>query len=226
MRHYKCVLFVIAALGAGARADQYWVSYEADGTFPEEEGWQRSAYGGGAERSFEDGCLVLDAGGVSGIIDNYYILRDLDPGPGEVFRMEWRLRVDEAEYPDPVVAVTSYGGGMVDLTYTGEAVRSVFEDITIPIEAGLFHEYVLTSGDMATYELAIDGQVVHTGQFVGTMWDSIVAWGDSFYDASSASRWDYVRFGVVPEPSAVLVLALAAVAVTSTRARRAWRNTP
>jgi hypothetical protein len=217
-----CVL----SLASRAGADLYWVSYEAKGTFPEEEGWQRHAYGGGAQRSFEDGCLVLDAGGVSGIIDNYCISGIADPGPGEVFRIEWRLRVDEAEYIDPAVVVSSYGHGLVNLTYTREAIYSPPEDVWIPIAPGVYHDYVLTTGDAVSYELAIDGEPVHAGQFVGPWWESAVTWGDSFYAATSVSRWDYFRFGVVPEPSAVLVFGLGALAVTSTRARRAWRNMP
>jgi hypothetical protein len=194
------------------RAEPFWIAWGGT-NYPEENGWQRAVYGGGARRSLDDGGLVLDAGDVSGIIDEYSMSRAQDPGPAEVFSIEWRLCVDEAEYQDAVVAVSSYGKGVVDLALAREAVHSILEHIWIPVGAGLVHQYVLSSSDLITYVLAIDGQVVHTGQFVGLMCDSIVTWGDTFYGASSVSHWDYVRFGIVPEPSAVLVCRLAALTV-------------
>jgi hypothetical protein len=213
------------ALSAAVRANPYWISYDAStGVFPEEDGWQRLAYGGGAQRWFEDGSLVLDDGGASGIIDDYGRQGPLDPGPGEVFSIQWRLRVDEGEYFDPAVIVTSYGHGALDLAYTRGEIYSVLEDVWIPIAPGVFHDYMVTTSDMLAFQLTVDGDLAYAGRFVGPYWASGVTWGDTAYGASSISRWEYVRFGVVPEPSAAALFGLAVLAVISTRARRAWRN--
>jgi len=97
--------FLIALSCAGfpvATAEQYWIAWEGD-DFPENEGWTRYTRAGGAERSLEDGTLILDGTASTEIVDIYYIQTGVVPDPGEQFLLDWRLRVDQVEgFADPV----------------------------------------------------------------------------------------------------------------------------
>jgi len=220
-----CVLLGLLVLGAAlARADQFWITWEGD-DYPENQGWTRYTRAGGAERSLQNGTLTLDGMADWHIVDEYLVYRPLVPGPEELFRLDWRLRVDEVlGYFDPLVAVCADDLGEVLLQYSEDAIYSMLEWVWIDFTPGLFHEYSFTSVDMATYTLHIDGQLAHTGYFVGPSGLSAVCWGDATEGASSVSTWDYVRFGIVPEPGAGLLLGLAGLAVISARAPRTRRN--
>ena len=54
-------------------------------------------------------------------------------------------------------------------------------------------------------------------RFGGPWGSSGVTWGAATEGASSVSTWDYVRFGVVPEPAAGLLLGLAGLAGSTRR---------
>jgi hypothetical protein len=113
---------VVAALVLGvpsaALADQYWITYEGN-DYPENEGWDRHAYGGGAERYLQDGVLILDGRASPDISDFYRWNLPSDPGPGEYFVAQWRMRVDEVTgFAEPDVTVGSYGHGSVILSYS------------------------------------------------------------------------------------------------------------
>ncbi len=195
-------LALIAVFVGFARADQFWISWEGD-TYPEQDGWERYTRAGGAQRSLQDGTLVLDGMASWEIVDNYYIERTLIPDPGELFRLDWRVRVDEVlGYTDPLVAVCAGQLGQVGLGYSENGIWSMFEWVWIDFEPGVFHDYTFTSADMETYALYIDGQLAHSGYFVGPSSQSIVCWGDGTEGASSISTWDYARFGIVPAPQA------------------------
>ncbi|MFH1746977.1 MAG: hypothetical protein ABIG44_08025 [Planctomycetota bacterium] len=203
------VAFFVAVCVSATHAEPYWVAWEGD-TYPEDDGWERTAYGGGAERWFEDGSLVLDGLASTDISDFYRNQRPTAPNEGEVFVMEWRLRVDEVHgFADPGVSITSEGQAALTLVYTANSIYSLGEGLWINFAPGTFHDYSLTSADLVTYTLHIDGQLAHTGQFDTTGWESGVEWGDVGQGARSLSTWDYVRFGVVPEPGAGPLLGLA-----------------
>ncbi len=213
-------------LAGSAAAEPFWVEYNAScGLFPEEVGWERFTYAGGAERWFEDGLLVLDGTASSDIADLSGMTLAWEPDPTEFFRMEWRLRVDEVYgFADPLVAVECGGHGTVFLRYAREAVYSLFEGVWIPFAPGEFHEYALTSHDMLTYKLEIDGVLAHVGEFVGPWYHSAVGWGDGTSGASSVARWEYVRFGVVPEPTGRIQLAVASFVLWLAAAKRIGRD--
>ena len=42
---------LVGSVCCAARGSPYWIAYEGN-DFPESEGWERHAYGGGAERYF------------------------------------------------------------------------------------------------------------------------------------------------------------------------------
>ncbi len=221
MKHVILLLFTAAALGtlvSTARAEQYWIAYEGN-DLPENEGWQRrwgdweGPFGEGAFRTVDDGILTIDSLHDQGVYDFARFDRpgQLDPGPGELFVIEWQLKVDQVistygSY-DPSVSVHSDDGWIVGFGYYEDGIESKFEnDAWIPITPGVFHEYQLYSLDMRTYELYIDGVFARQGEFWDGLMESYVTWGDAVSGAASLSHWDYLRFGVVPEPCSLFLL--------------------
>lgn len=215
---------------ASVSAEPYWISYEADdGLFPEQVGWDRLIYGPPAERWFDDGALVID--GTTGDEGaDFYRMQlngNLDPEPGEVFVAEWRIRIDEvsAQHPDPrdpYVEVISDEGWTVTLLFGEDSVVNFF-DFTegasfVPY---VWHEFQLRSPDMRSYTVLMDGHVAFVGDFTQSVTPSRMYWGDGGHGATSISRWDYFRFGTVPEPSSG---ALAVVSVLWLAGRMSTRN--
>jgi hypothetical protein len=137
--------------------------------------------------------------------------------------MEWRLAVDEvygnAPRPvDPTVAICSDDGWIVGIEYGHDRIYSGFEpDVSIEYSPGVFHDYQLLSADVRTYELYMDGLLIHSGSFWEGLPGGFVAWGDGVQGARSLTHWDYVRFGVVPEPAGGLLLSCAAVCLRRIR---------
>jgi hypothetical protein len=212
-------------MAGAAEATPWWVAWEGE-TWPEDSGWQRTTYGGGCQRYLQDGTMVLDGRASSDISDFYSMQHPLAPGPNEAFVMEWRLRVDEVKgFTDPGVLALSQGDGVVFLGYTQSSIYSVCEYAWIPFTPGVFHDYRLTSTNMATYALYIDSQLAYEGHFVPSGGESEVDWGDATQGAASLADWDYFRFGVVPEPSAGLLLGFAGLAGTVFRTPRTRSKT-
>lgn len=226
-RTWRLTLAVLATLALGATvtvASQWWVAYEGN-DFPENEGWERHLYGGGADRYFQDGSLVLDGRASTSIADFYRQPLTSDPGEGEVFQAEWSVYVaDLTGFADPGVAIGSHGHGSVVLVYQENRIYSLLEGVYVNFTPGLAHDYLLTSSDMfTTYSLFVDGVLAHVGVFIGPMGQSQADWGDYGQGASSLSLWDYFRFGVVPEPATGLAVGSAGLAVLFRRTRRARR---
>jgi len=205
------LMFVMAALGvlaAQAGAEQYWIAYEGN-DFPENEGWWRiysgggAEYsGGGAERWIEDGMLVLDGLADLGINDLYgYNQYPIDPGPGELFVAEFRFAIDEiVSGPDPGIALFSDDSWAVALSFSDDSIRSELENETFDFDFVGFHSFRLTSSDMRDYTLEADGEVIREGVFDQVISASQLRWGDAIEGGASLTRWDHMRFGVVPEP--------------------------
>ncbi|MBU0617068.1 MAG: hypothetical protein KKI02_05075, partial [Planctomycetes bacterium] len=217
-----CLTAVLGALVAQAGAEPYWIAYEGN-DFPENEGWTREINAaGGANRWIEDGALVIDSLHNAAIIDDYFIEGISDPGPGELFVAEWRVLQEETLfwYDAGVVIARSAVPGHVFFVYDVDEILVWREWEQIPITPGEWHACRIETEDMVEYTLWIDDGEVFTGLFEDqSLLESFVVWGDMFNGAASLTRWDYVRFGVVPEPSAVcLVIAgLAACVLRSVR---------
>lgn len=208
MARLTTVCAFLLAFASTLHADQYWIAYEGN-DFPENEGWLRGSAGGGDHRSLEDGTLLLD--GLGDVrTDDYYERRraEIDPQPGESFRAEWRFGIEQLTgISDPGLALYSDDSRGVGFSFSTTAIYSGFEGLTIPFDFEGMHEFVLTSPDMLTFELFADGNLLHRGDFVEVVSSSTLAWGDGVQGAASRSRWDFVRFGVVPEPESWPVLA-------------------
>jgi hypothetical protein len=217
------IVLLVAGCASVAGADPYWIAWEGD-DFPENQGWTRvwgnwdgQYEGPGAIRTLEDGILTYDSLYDDGVYDFSKIYRpgQMDPGPGEVFVMEWRLKVDQVEgwFTDPGVVVSSDEAWVLGLDFGYDRVFSAFEDyLEIPFTPGVFHAYRVVSADMRAYDLFIDDELAHYGTFKHLVGPSEVGWGDGVQGAASLHRWDYFRFGVVPEPSSAWLLGLALVA--------------
>jgi hypothetical protein len=212
--------FTLCAFPASATAEPYWITYEGN-DFPENEGWERvfcdpnGVVGqGGAIRTIEDGALVLDSRESTRIVDFYDWSCPIDPGSGETFVMRWRLLVDEvpSTYPyDLTVGVFSDQFSAVFFALGVNEMKSIFEpELQVQYEAHVFHTFELQSLDMVSYSLWIDDELSLTGQFESVFQASRVSWGDGAQGASSLSHWDFLEFGVVPEPSTSYLLLLAA----------------
>jgi hypothetical protein len=223
IRGFTTIVTALLVVGA-ARASPYWVEYEpGNGLYPEEDGWHRFFSHGGSQRSFDGGWLVMDSM-ASPNIEDYYSLTmtdGLDPGPAEEFVMQWRIRIDELEwYYDPGVSVYSDERWAVLFAMNLTTIESLFEPgVFATYEPQVEHAFELRSTDMQTYVLSIDGVPAIHGNF----WDAVsnastAIWGDSGGGASLA-RWDYFRFGVVPECDSFLLTSSATVLLVLLRTR-------
>jgi hypothetical protein len=224
---------ILLTLTASVMAEQYWVEYDPSaGLFPEEVGWTRIVFGGGAERYFEDGALVLDGMASTQIADVYQMCRPgmLDPGAGELFMARWTLRVDElVGYGDAVVVINADDARGVCMMFHEGLVRSLLEPgLHAFFEPHQYHDFELRSSDMETYQLLIDGVAALAGSFKPGVSSSLVGWGDGVIGAASLAHWRGFGFGVVPEPGSLASLVCAALMISARRrARRSsvyrWR---
>jgi hypothetical protein len=227
MKNLTLLCFVCAALGAlalPAGAEPYWITYEGN-DLPENEGWERNwgnwdgpHEGDGAIRTVEDGILTCDTRFDTGVYDYSFVERpgSTDPGPGEMFVMEWRALIeDEVGEPswDTAAWIASDDGWQVCIGLRPHEVVSAFEhgSSPIPIEPGVFHDYRLVSSGMRSYEFYIDGNLARAGGFWRGLTESRLWWGPVTLGASSLSHWDYVRVGVIPEPASCFLLLLPCV---------------
>ena len=229
MKRAVLLLFFAAALALPAWAEQYWVAWEGN-DFPENEGWTRIVNGPQpADRTLADGIMTMDGLADRQIDDYYRMERSIDPGPGEEFVMQWRLRVDEIiGHPlglwDPGLSLFSDDDWALTFVLGTDFIRCCYEDMDLPFEPGAFHVFEVRSWDMRTYQLWMDQVLVH----IGTFWEpsfesSRIQWGDYTRGSASLVDWDYFRFGVVPEPNTGLLLSailLAHCAVFSRRSEK------
>ncbi len=213
MTRMLCLTISLLAAGGIASAEQYWLTYEGN-DFPENEGWERrwgnrqGSHQGGAIRTIEDGVLTLDTLYDEGAYDFAKLVSPglFTPGPGETFVVEWRGMVDETlgDHYDAAVGLRSDDAWSVGFgIFTDHVVRKLDAGVSIPITPGVFHDYRLLSTDMRTYALFIDDELAHEGSFTQGNMASSIGWGNVVSGASSRSHWDYVRFGIVPEPCSI-----------------------
>jgi hypothetical protein len=223
----RIVTIVAAGLCACVvQAEPFWISYDAAcGQFPEEVGWTRHTHEGGAVRSLADGVLTLDSTASSMICDYYEMDHAITPEPGETFVAEWRVCVSQQSgFWEALTCLRADDGGVVLFGYTQDHMRSWYETWSVPFDPTVFHTYRVESGDMYNYSLWIDDAHVHDGVFdrpgPPIPW---VLFGDVSYGTTpcvSLTEWNYFGFGVVPEPSS-LMLALALLAGACVARRRA-----
>jgi len=227
MRNVVGAVFLTSA-ATSAFCSPYWIAWEGT-ELPEVQGpWLRGFGYGGAKRTINNGILTYDSLDDINIWDYSYIerLRQIDPDPGELLVIEWRLNVRIVRgMADPEVGLFSDGAWGVGFAYAEQKIFSVFENFAeIPIVPRVFHEYRFLSPDMRSYELYIDGDLARRGAFSQRISRSLVGWGDSVQGAASLHDWDYLRFGVIgiPEPAS-LALSLCTLGVVACQRGRLFR---
>jgi hypothetical protein len=175
-------------------------------------GWERrwgnrqGSHQGGAIRTIDDGVLTLDTLYDEGAYDFAKIVSpgQFTPGPGETFVVEWRVMVDETlgDHYDASVGIRSDDAWAVGFGIFTDHILNYWGDgVAIPITPGVFHDYRLLSADMRAYLLFIEDELAHEGLFGQGAMASSIGWGNVVSGDSSRSHWDYMRFGIVPEPS-------------------------
>jgi hypothetical protein len=219
------VIFAIATTVASA--ETYWVEWTGD-AYPETEGWIRYSSDPPAERWLEDGKLFIDSRADWFISEEYFLPRPgmMTPGPGESFVMQWRVMVHEiVGYSDPGVGVVSDDEHALVLSMGRDFIESAEEGTSAPFTPDEWHEFMLQSQDMLSYELYIDGALGFDGEFFDSPFSNPgVGWGD-ISSHRSLAEWDYVAFGIVPEPSSGLFI-LAGICAGALSRRWATRREP
>lgn len=207
------VLLVSSTISA--RADQYWIAYEGN-DFPENEGWTRGFSAGGANRYIEDGALVIDSLASTDVYDDYQWVGLTNPEAGETFVMQWRSLVEQQTTWFDASITLARSGPPGDLTVLlgPDTVLMLDQWTEFQITPGLWHEYHLQSADMENFSLSVDGDLAISGTFqTPSILSAFVSFGDSWVGSASLSRWDYFRFGVVPEPPSDLLIAVVAFCI-------------
>ena len=196
---------VLAGAALLAHAEPYWIAYEGN-DFPENEGWTRISSEPLAERWLQDGSLFVDSRAVGLTVDVYANSPPADPGPGELFVMAWRLLIHDSPLLSVGVNYTSIDGHAVAFDFDDHRLWYGPDD-WVEFEPAVFHEYELRSADLQSYELRIDGIPSLEGTFHAGGYPPEIGFGDGTTKGSLA-QWDYLRFGVVPEPAAGVLLCL------------------
>ncbi len=218
MIHFATIAVSLLAVCPWAFSTPYWIEWTGDdGSWPEEQGWERvwgnwqgQYQGPGAYRTLEDGILTYDSLYDEGVYDFYQMFRpgEVDPGPGQVFVMSWRLIVEQlAGYADPVVGVSSDDAWVLGFQFGLDRMYSVFENyLLIPFAPGVFHNFEVHSTDMRSYDLYIDGDLARHGAFQPNIGPSEMWWGEGIQGAASLHQWDRFAIGVTPDPHGILLL--------------------
>jgi hypothetical protein len=221
------ILFACAGLSAiAARAEPYWVSYEGN-KYPENEGWRRMSFEPLADRYLENGSLVIDAS-QSGATNEWYEQYPavVAPEAGEMFIMQWRLTVEmyTTSWGGATVCVFSDDRWALGFDMNNDTVHSAFDPGRLAhYEPGVYHEFEVRTSDMRWYALYIDGNFAFEGPFWESLLSNKIGWGKSTSGIRSITRWDYFRYGVVPEPNTVVLLGTIA-GVLGSRSRNRKHN--
>jgi hypothetical protein len=223
--HRIGILSALVALGLGASslATPYWVAWEGD-DYPENEGWQRNwgdyngPFGPGATRTLANGAMTIDSLHDDQIWDFNLYAAPTAPGPEEFFVAEWSLLVQlESDPADTQLVISGEGANSgVALEFAPSQLLVVDVGLIVPYAANEAHAFRLESDDGQNFALWMDGALVGSGPYVsiGQTFPS-VGFGDGVAGQRSKSTWDYMRFGMVPEPSGASVGVCLAVLAAS-----------
>jgi hypothetical protein len=231
------IVFLSAALllagAVSARADPFYLRYDADEVYPEDAGWERHTTDpyGLLVRGLDSGIFTIDSRASPYISDFYRRdLGDFGPGPGETVTVTWRMRVpwaDASDYEaDPKVLISNGASEYVEF-FVGTDFVAVDEDGLLgpehlyEFDPCQWRTFSFVSADLEHYELYVDGALAFTGalslDYIGG--PNRVTFGDTFIGFASLSEWDYLEVAVVPE-AASAPLALTAMAFCAHLRRR------
>ena len=183
------------------------VTYEGD-EFPEKVGWERIVFTD-IDRSLDSGWFVHFVD-FANEIDAYQLLL-ADFASEQAWFVEWRVETDapssilDSSGTPVVVSAGGTAAANYHFTITDARVqvwRSNFLPIVfVDIEPGVPHTYRLELHGVDSYAWFIDGQLGDSGPPEGQYPndDSVLIWATSREEFDTTTRWDYVRFGVIPQ---------------------------
>ncbi len=207
VRKRLIIVGVLVATAPLAAAAPWSIAYEGN-DYPENEGWVRLFESTPPTRQLDDSILTLDTRPTDFDLD-YYIQEPsfkTSPDAGETLVIEARLRVtDIVGLSDTFFTFIDEQSYAVSIRFYGDGVDSLLEEWpAVPVDTSQWHTYRLESEDMRSYRLLIDGVLVQHGVFERIISSNRFGWGHDTDPSDARSEWDYVRFGVIPEPSTVL----------------------
>lgn len=201
------------------------VSYDAD-VFPDQIGWARGTSLLFADRTILDGWLVQTAERVP--YDEFMIEQDdiyrrpIDEFVGMyAFFVEWRMETDGPRTgfgnvsPAAVVAGGNFGISY-HFTIANDQIRMIRDNLLpilfVDIEPGVPHTYRLELYGSDLYQFYIDGELIDSGVPEGAYptLDSRIVFGAraATPEGISTVRWDYIRYGSIPEPASAVFLVM------------------
>jgi hypothetical protein len=208
MSRYTITFFIASAVPVFAQV----VSYEGT-SFPEDNGWERIQVLFPGERWLDDGWL-------------YQLVELLDPperqqdfykrslakfSAAETFFVQWRIETDGPREGIPNVSPASLvAGGRMGIFYhftiAEDQVRFIDSDLSvllINIEPGVPHTYYLELHGTDSYVWYIDGTPIDAADPEGPYptSDSRITFGARAGVEDSTTRWDYIRYGPIPQPA-------------------------
>ncbi len=216
MTRYVLLTFVAAAVPGLAQAQL--VSYDAN-SFPEEsgDGWIRLEALFPAERWLDAGWLfqapiVLPCPPKCWTQD-YYRRKLTDQSGLSSWHLAWVMVTDGPQAFGAVAPAVIVAGGTSGLLYhftiakdRARLIRgSQFPIVFADLEEGVPHLFRLelrNTPPPGTYLFTIDGEVIDEGVAEGfyPTDDSRITFGASAAIEDSVTRWDFVRFGRIPDP--------------------------
>jgi hypothetical protein len=218
-------LSYILLLALSGVANAGLVAYEGD-DFPESSGWTRLGTFD-AERALDAGIftqhveLGVWAPGPIGETDVYR--RSLEAFVGvDAFFIEWRVETDAPgsilDLSGTPVAASAFGNSAnYHITITNNRVllnrSNLLPLVYANITPGMAHTYRLELIGDVSYSLIIDGHIIDSGTPEGrfTNPESFLLWGAQRHSFDTTTQWDYIRYGVIPEPATALLLLIGSV---------------
>ena len=191
------------------------VSYEAK-SFPEQNGWKRIERSYWPDRWLDSGWFVLNPkiwhpDPPRQGEDDFY-RRELDEFAGsESLFVQWRVETtgirEEIDAVAPASIVASGQRGVrYHFTISRDLVRFIrgaeYPLVWVEIEPGVPHTYRVEIRGEEHYAFWIDGVLIDEGEPTQRPYpteDSFMIWGARAAWVESVTRWDYVRYGVIPE---------------------------
>ena len=197
------------------------LTYEGD-ALPEDVGWERRLAGTfGAERSLDSGFFVqfvdLPDGWPGPLGNADFYRRPLAEFAGkQTFFIDWRVETDAPssilDSSGTPVVVSAFGTAAANYHFTitdarVQIWRSNFLPILfVDIEPGVPHTYRLELCGQPLceedeYAWYIDGRLGDSGVAEGAYPnpDSMLIWGVRRHTFDARTRWDHLRFGLIPE---------------------------
>lgn len=213
------VVAVAAALMSlsAAGADEFYLRYDAEGGFPEEQGWSRryDDTAGEIVRELRDGIFVDDTRSSIENFDLYEIWpKELNLNEGETLEITWRMRTletdDSALRSDVAVSIANSSNRYAQFFLAADFVSEHWVNGRMKnvygIAGGAFHTYRFVSNDMSRYELFVNDEFAFADSFHDVADGPRVAFGDTISGRSSLAEWDFVEVNVIPEPTSGLAL--------------------